>query len=37
VLRSAFQAVSKRWWVLFDNPVLVTHETHTRVRWEWVG
>ena len=23
--------------VLFDNPVLVTHETHTRVMWEWVG
>jgi hypothetical protein len=23
--------------VLFDNPVLVTHETHTRVRWEWIG
>ena len=23
--------------VLFDNPVLVTHETHTRVMGEWVG
>jgi hypothetical protein len=21
----------------FGNPVLVTHETHTRVRWEWIG
>jgi YD repeat-containing protein len=24
-------------WVLFGNPVLVTHETHTRVGWEWIG
>ena len=23
--------------VLFGNPVLVTHETHTRVGWEWIG
>ena len=35
--RSAFPA--EPWFrsVLFGNPVLVTHETHTRVGWEWIG
>jgi YD repeat-containing protein len=37
VFRSAFPAVLVHRLVLFGNPVLVTHETHTRVRWEWIG
>jgi hypothetical protein len=35
--RSAFPAVLVHRLMLFGNPVLVTHETHTRVRWEWIG
>jgi hypothetical protein len=31
VCRSVFPAVPRYEWVLFGNPVLVTHETHTRV------
>ena len=35
--RSAFPAEPCPRLVLFGNPVLVTHETHTRVGWEWIG
>ena len=35
--QAAFLAALWHQSVLFGNPVLVTHETHTRVRWEWIG
>jgi hypothetical protein len=35
--QAAFQAALWHESEFFGNPVLVTHETHTRVRWEWIG
>ena len=37
VLRVRLPGGPRRRSVFFGNPVLVTHETHTRVGWEWIG
>jgi YD repeat-containing protein len=35
--QAAFPAAPWHESEFFGNPVLVTHETHTRVGWEWIG